>query len=353
MHIVRRRHTFLFFAALTYTASFTNRAECEVERPIIVILVDEARHDVVSAESFRLALTVQLEPYGITTTTERWTPPSELEAQSALATQLGTRPGAHAIVWYSTHRRSADRQLEVVVNLLEAVDGRWHFEQIDIGPPGQAIERSMAAAVRTFLQQQRSRREMAPDETIQQAPVDDQDDQGHRAIWTHISLGYRFGILPLGSDLRHGPELAVGWLGARSVPLIGNVRFSYGGRLEGQDEEARWLRHFIGINGLLAWVWTLTERIEVFTGADVGVSLVVADSQSLVEDGESEAALLWELSLGVAGGLAFNIVGPLWAKLDASVAWLPVAHELFVRGRSVGRSGNLQISLASSLYLQF
>ena len=343
----------LFWGALMIAASVSGRAAGESERSGIVFLVDRTTQDVVSDESFRLALTVQLEPYEITTTNESWTPPPELTAQRALAMQHGARAGARAVVWYSMISRPVDGHIEILIHLVEARDGRWRYEQIDIGPPGQAIERSMAAAVRTFLQQDRSQTEPQPTHPEQSEPVDAPGDHDSRAVWARIALGYGLAVLPMGLDVRHGPELAIGVMGARHVALLGGISISYAGRIEGQDEEAMWSRRFLSINALLAWVWHLTERIEVHAGLQFGVSVVMAEAQSLVDTSETERDILWELPLGVAGGLSFNIAGPLWVELGSAIEWLAVEQELFVLGRSVARPGNLLISVTSRLYLRF
>jgi hypothetical protein len=301
------------------------------------------------AAAFLLALSVQLDPYGIATHHESLALPASLAAQAALARERGARASATAVVWFS-----ADEPL--TVHLLDLRRGHRVVQSLEMGKPTLGIERSMAVAVRTLLR--------ASPLQIEAAPLPSGARPAGRRPGTgrvpplqvrvrpllQFGAGYAVDGVPLGRDVRHGPELGLSvrlWRRGEGRLVVG-YRTPHGRR----EPEGEWSQSAWSMSWSTAASWTLRRRWELLVGPRVGFAAVHAEARAL--DGTRlDQARQWEVSLGGEGAGRVRIGRRLSAELIAAVAWLPLGRSLSLRGRDVVRSGGLALSAAIAVQAGF
>jgi hypothetical protein len=163
-----------------------------------------------------------------------------------------------------------------------------------------------------------------------------------------LDLGYGLSALPVGGELRHGPE---GTLLVRPWRTL-LVGAGAGLRLVPEDASslARWTRRVVDLRLASSYEWRPWSRLGVAAGGELRVGSVLAEA-TRTGGGEGESATLWELALGPWLGLSLALGARLQLVMRLGVSWVAVGHELQVAGEEVARSGGVELSFGSGVRL--
>ena len=131
-------------------------------------------------------------------------------------------------------------------------------------------------------------------------------------------------------------------------------RFVFGYRLprDGGDGTSEWSRSLWCFSWLAAASWPVGRRFELLAGPRARLGVVQAEARAL-DSRRTEQSRLWEVSVGGVAAARLKLGRRLAIELTAVVAWLPLGHELSVRGTEVLRSGGLELSLGLGAHAGF
>ncbi len=294
-------------------------------------------------DSFLLALSLQLDPYGLECRARQTTLPASLEAQSALARASGRAARALASVWIVEGTGAG----EVVAHVVDLRDPRSAVQTLAMARSA-GVERLLAAALRTLLRARPL--ELEPPRSRPAPPraapsLARPRPRGPALL--HVGAGYALAGYPAGGDLRHGPELSLALeLGRLRARLSAGYRLPRA-ELAGTSE---WTRSQLVLGALGAVTLRRGQRLELFLGPTVALGVLAAEARS----GErSERATLYELAVGVEVGGRLRLGRRFSLELSTLVAGVPLGHSLSVRGVEVSRSGGLELSLATRVEAGF
>lgn len=329
----------------------------------MILLTDASRPvEGVSADSFALALLLQLRPYNVDIQLSQWNTPATPEDQEGLASHRCRKTGAAAVIWCTLDPPWIEQPQGSSPRITVHIVSPWKegFRQLSLamGSPQEGIERSMATAVRTLVSAQLARPsqpevvEPPPQPQPQPAPppVLPRPSPPPR-LEERVVLGavYDLEVFPLnGVELRHGPSLVLGLRLFRGVRI--QLGVGYRATNDGLRPQRWWSRDFLTVDLGVSHGWDLGRHLLVEAGGLIRATAVFSSAGTRPGD-RQDSATLGELALGGMGSARLRIWSTLSALVRLRMTWLPVGHELTIGGDQVVEPGALEASVSMGLIL--